>query len=233
MEDEPWVLGRLLDVACGAGNFAAELAGEVAGVTQIVGVDTQASALEAAARTLADLPHTLHRMDGAHLEFGDGVFDTVAIAHSLHHLPDPAVVLAEMVRVLRPGGRFVVQEMIRDTPDGPWRTHVELHHWWAAIDRRRGVYHQPTWPRAAILATLEALPGIHWQWQDLQDNTSDPFDPRIPAQLDPVIDRYLALCDASPEGRALADHGSRLRRMLSTNGFRSAPAVRAVGVKQA
>jgi SAM-dependent methyltransferase len=46
--------------------------------------------------------------DGARMEFGDASFDTVLAIQVLEHVPEPATVLAEMARVLRPGGAAIL-----------------------------------------------------------------------------------------------------------------------------
>jgi len=50
--------------------------------------------------------------DAAALPFTDGAFDLVVCRAALHHFPDPAVQIAEMARVCRPGGRVVVSDML-------------------------------------------------------------------------------------------------------------------------
>jgi ubiquinone/menaquinone biosynthesis C-methylase UbiE len=54
--------------------------------------------------------------DAAALPFVDGSFDVVVSRFALHHFEDPAVQIAEMRRVLRPGGRLAVADLISD-PD--------------------------------------------------------------------------------------------------------------------
>jgi len=45
--------------------------------------------------------------DGAHLSFADDAFDAVIISNALHIMPDPAAVLADIRRVLKPGGWLI------------------------------------------------------------------------------------------------------------------------------
>jgi SAM-dependent methyltransferase len=90
---------RLLDVGCGAGAITAGL---VAGVAEVVGIDASAAELE---RARGRVPAgTFVQADAEALPFEDASFDA-ALAHALlEHLPDPAAALAELRRVLRPGG---------------------------------------------------------------------------------------------------------------------------------
>ncbi|MEU6079300.1 methyltransferase domain-containing protein [Streptomyces sp. NPDC047108] len=93
----------VLDVGTGTGSAAAAAAGRGARVTA---VDADAHMVEAARRTLpeADVRQaTLPR-----LPFADGTFDAVTGNFVVNHVGDPGAALAEMRRVLRPGGRLAV-----------------------------------------------------------------------------------------------------------------------------
>jgi SAM-dependent methyltransferase len=54
-------------------------------------------------------PFTRRLMDAAHLRFADGSIDLVTLVRVLNHLPDPEPELAEMARILRPGGYAVIE----------------------------------------------------------------------------------------------------------------------------
>jgi SAM-dependent methyltransferase len=93
-----------LDVGCGDGHFAA-VALAAGGRTLAAGIDPSAESLrEARARGAYRVPA---RALGGSLPFADGFFATVVSNSVLEHIPDLDPVLAEMARVLRPGGRFI------------------------------------------------------------------------------------------------------------------------------
>jgi SAM-dependent methyltransferase len=101
---------RWLEVACGAGMIARELAGKVGSVH---GVDltpamVERGRTEAAAGGLANVEFSLG--DATALEFEDGSFDGAITRFSFHHIPAPQRALAEMARVVRPGGWVVVAD---------------------------------------------------------------------------------------------------------------------------
>jgi SAM-dependent methyltransferase len=88
--------GRVLDLGCGIGHSYERLAPR-----ESVGVDLEPSALEGQRReTVA--------ADMRALPFADGDFASVLSVHSIEHVPDPGRVLAEVVRVLEPGGVAVL-----------------------------------------------------------------------------------------------------------------------------
>ncbi|AWZ06492.1 MULTISPECIES: bifunctional 2-polyprenyl-6-hydroxyphenol methylase/3-demethylubiquinol 3-O-methyltransferase UbiG [unclassified Streptomyces] len=99
---------RLLDVGCGGGLFGPHVAGKG---YRLVGVDLSAKSLEEALRHGFD---EVVRTDISELPFPDESFDVVTAGQCLEHVPDPYGVVAELCRVLRPGGTLVV-DTIADT----------------------------------------------------------------------------------------------------------------------
>ena len=94
---------RVLDAACGTGvvaRYAAPRAGHV------VGADVNAGMLAVAARIAPQLEWV--QADIAALPFEDGTFDLVLCQQALQFVPDHAAALAELRRVLAPGGRILV-----------------------------------------------------------------------------------------------------------------------------
>ena len=92
---------RLLVVGCGSGVEAATLARQLG--AQVVGIDLRDS-FDPSAAAAADL----RQGDATHLEFADRAFDFVYSYHVLEHIPDYARALAEMHRVLKKGGSYLV-----------------------------------------------------------------------------------------------------------------------------
>jgi ubiquinone/menaquinone biosynthesis C-methylase UbiE len=100
--------GRALDVGCGPGFVAARMSRARPGL-RIVGVDRDLGVLRKARTAVEVAGGTADR-----LPFPDASFDAAIARLLLRHLPDPAAALAEIHRVLRPGGRAIVI----DTDDG-------------------------------------------------------------------------------------------------------------------
>ncbi|MGW0082844.1 class I SAM-dependent methyltransferase [Streptomyces sp. NPDC003393] len=95
---------RILDAGCGTGALSAALRDRGAVVT---GVDASARMLALARRRLGD-DAALHAVDLRDpLPFGDAAFDDVVASLVLHYLEDWGPTLAELRRVLGPGGRLI------------------------------------------------------------------------------------------------------------------------------
>jgi ubiquinone/menaquinone biosynthesis C-methylase UbiE len=97
---------RVLDVACGTGSFARMAAHVVGPAGKVVGIDASPAAVEAARRIDVTSIVEWRSWDGARLPFEDAAFDVVACQHALHRFHDPVAVLADIRRVLAPGGRM-------------------------------------------------------------------------------------------------------------------------------
>lgn len=100
-----------LDVACGPGLLACAFAHVV---RHAVGIDLTPAMLEQARKTQIEQGLrnvTWHQGDVTVLPFPDSHFSVVSSRFAFHHLEQPLLVLREMVRVCKPGGRVVVADM--------------------------------------------------------------------------------------------------------------------------
>jgi len=92
---------RAIDVGCGAGALALALAPLV---REVVGVDRVPELLELA-RERAPGNARFVEADATRLKFEDASFDLAGTLRTLHHVRRPELVVAELARVARPGGR--------------------------------------------------------------------------------------------------------------------------------
>jgi ubiquinone/menaquinone biosynthesis C-methylase UbiE len=123
----PHASGEVLELGVGAGaNFGLY---DPARVTRLTGVEPSAE-LMAMARTAGAglrIPLELTAASGEDLPFPDASFDTVVITFTLCSVRDPATVLDQARRVLRPGGKLLFLEHAQSPDDGPrrWQRRVE------------------------------------------------------------------------------------------------------------
>ena len=125
--------GQALDLGCGTGVVALALA---ARGFETVGVDHSEEMLQIARRKAVDSGvesrTTFETADVRALRFEDGAFDCVTCQGLLHHLESIGPCLAELERVLSPGGFFFLSEPARD------KTPVKrlLHGLWRVLPHR-------------------------------------------------------------------------------------------------
>ncbi len=106
---------RVLDVATGSGDLAAALARAVGPSGEAWATDINRAMLERGRDRLLDegLVVPAVQCDAERLPFAEGHFDCVTVAFGLRNMTHKERALAEMARVLRPGGRLVVLEFSR------------------------------------------------------------------------------------------------------------------------
>ncbi|WP_417512991.1 class I SAM-dependent methyltransferase [Minwuia sp.] len=110
---------RVLDVGCGNGYVLSRYAMHGA---EVEGVDITPKAIELSRRRfeLAGLEGSFQTTDGEKLPFPDNHFDIACSMGVLHHIEDPSPMVAEMYRVLKPGGKLIAMLYYRYS----WKTIV-------------------------------------------------------------------------------------------------------------
>lgn len=138
---EPDKRPRVLDVGTGDGTYALEVSRRGG---RVVGVDISQTMLDAAQKRAehAGLSIDLIRADVQSLPFPDGHFDCVVAVTVLCFVDNAAGALAEMARVLAPGGRLVIGELAK------WST-------WAAKRRVQAWLGADTWEAARFRTRSE------------------------------------------------------------------------------
>jgi len=112
-----------IDVACGTGKLAAELAARVGPFGHVLAVDLAERMIELAAAACRDVVQLEFRVANAlALPAADGAFDAATIAFGLRNLADFEGGFRELRRVVRPGGRVVCLELTEPRP-----------RWWGRI----------------------------------------------------------------------------------------------------
>jgi 2-polyprenyl-3-methyl-5-hydroxy-6-metoxy-1,4-benzoquinol methylase len=121
--------GKLLDVGCGSGNYLyslRELGWDVYGME----IDEGAAGYARDRLGLKVFSGTLEEAD-----FPDAFFDVVTMRQVLEHLSDPSSSLIEVHRVLKPGGRLMVE-----VPNIASLTAAMFKNWWFNLDAPRHLY---------------------------------------------------------------------------------------------
>jgi SAM-dependent methyltransferase len=172
---------RALDAGCGAGALAFALAPLV---REVAGVDSSA-ALLAAARERAPANCTFVEGDVTALPFEYGSFDLAGCARVLHHVHRPELVVSELARVTRPGGRILVVDQLGSMD--PMAV-IEMDR----FERARDPSHERLLPDGDIRALLEANDLVVLANQVVRERRE--------------IERYLDLVGAEGEERERLRH---------------------------
>jgi len=188
-----------VDLACGPGTFLRAMAGHVA---RAAGVDITpamlARAREEAAR--AGLANTTFFCAGVEaLPFADASWDISLCGYALHHLLRPAQVIREMARVVRPGGRLAVVDMI--LPEGAG---AETHN---RIERVRDPSHAGT-------LTVAQLRGLFGE-AGLREIAAEP------RQAQREFDDWMRVAGSEPESAIHAEARGLMEACLAddSSGF--------------
>jgi len=103
-----WVV---VDLGCGTGQIVADVAGCV---RQVIGVDNSQAMLKAARRRMTGLDNVeLRHGDLENLPIDDRTADAALMLLVLSYLPEPGPALTEMRRILKPGGKAVIVDLLR------------------------------------------------------------------------------------------------------------------------
>jgi ubiquinone/menaquinone biosynthesis C-methylase UbiE len=174
---------RVLDVGTGTGALAFVLAPHV---REVVGVDSSTERLTEARRRAADFPNvSFVEADARELPFESGSFDLTATLRTLHHIRRPELVVAELARVTRPGGRILVADQI--APVDPLAA-LELDR----FERAREPTHERLLPETDIRQLAEANELV------LRESRVETETRDLDAYLD------VAACEGDARDRALA-----------------------------
>jgi phosphoethanolamine N-methyltransferase len=106
---------RVLDIGCGTGGIALSLAADY-GAAQVIGLDVEDPVLtiarrRAEARGLTDRVEFVKAEPGP-LPFGEAEFDFVFSKDAMIHIPDKEALFADVMRILKPGGRFAASDWL-------------------------------------------------------------------------------------------------------------------------
>ena len=177
---------RVLEIACGRGDLAAWCAALPVPPALLVGADYSGVALCFAKRAVTgDARVALFQADAQAIGIATGTFDTVICCETLEHLVDPRTALAELARILRPGGRLFLTTPNYFGPMGAYRGYLRLtgrryseegqpvNRFLVAPRLRRWVRragleivrcdatgHYLPWPRRAPILVMERAPGL-------------------------------------------------------------------------
>lgn len=110
-------VGTVAEICCGTGEAFTLLAGRY---DRGIGVDISPVMLDRAVTAHRGEPVAFVQGDATRLPLADAAFDAVVMLGGIHHVSDRAALFSEIVRILRPGGRFIYREPVSDLAIWRW-----------------------------------------------------------------------------------------------------------------
>ncbi|MFC6181739.1 bifunctional demethylmenaquinone methyltransferase/2-methoxy-6-polyprenyl-1,4-benzoquinol methylase UbiE [Lactiplantibacillus daowaiensis] len=171
---------RALDLCCGTGDWTIAIAQKLTAPDAVIGLDFSAPMLRLAQQKVNDANVSdqvwLRRGNAMHLPFKTASFDLVTIGFGLRNLPDKPQALAEIYRVLKPGGQLVCletsqpdQPLIRPvwqwyfTKVVPWFGRLFAHQYQEYSYLQETTRHFVSYRQLVALFQTAGFTGVHYQ----------------------------------------------------------------------
>lgn len=229
--------GKILDVGTGDGSFIRTFTELFKDYIEVIGIDSSENAFNVAKERFMDDNVTFMKMDAANMTFEDNSMDTVCISNTLHHLSNMNDVLKEMLRVLKPGGLFIINEMFCDNQSNKQLSHVYIHHLFGEIDTLLGNYHSSTFERQALINIAENI-GLKiedtFEYNTAQEQEVKSTDKDEKETLDicfSSMDKRVESIKEMPEYNNIKDNISELKEKLYKVGILGATELVILGKK--
>jgi ubiquinone/menaquinone biosynthesis C-methylase UbiE len=223
--------GKVLDVACGEGQFIDILKNSLRSCEHITGLDVNAATLNLAAARFNDDRYSFIQGSSQKIPFNDGTFDLVSLSNGLHHVEDPGIALKEMKRVLKYGKYMVINEMCSDGLTESQLSRKMFHDLRADIDKIIGVSHFYTFTKSEIIRFAEniGLSGIQiFEYTESQD---DPMNIDRIREYSARLDSWLGQIGDNEKYDYFYMQVQELKRRFISVGFTNPPQLVILGRK--
>ncbi|HZK98138.1 MAG TPA: class I SAM-dependent methyltransferase [Prolixibacteraceae bacterium] len=216
--------GHLLDVATGEGDFLLFLLESFSSFDSATGLDINPENLKTARNKIGRQKVDFLQGNVRRLPFEDNYFDTITVSNSIHHFDNPVKAIQSMLRVLVPGGLFVINEMINEHLNPAQQTHFDYHSLKAEIDTASGGYHRKIY-------SLQELQEIIRESGLVPAVTITNEDPPIIYSHEKMwqffhkLDDFVSNAIHLPNGLAFEQRAQIIKEMIELNGFQKPPQV--------
>jgi ubiquinone/menaquinone biosynthesis C-methylase UbiE len=183
--------GRILDVACGIGQFIEILQNFLRSWDEIFGLDIDDYYISEARKRFSGDRYRFIRGNSEKIPCQDNDFNLVSISNGLHHIDMPELTLKEMKRVLKPGGYFVINEMLSDELTESQISQKLYHHCRVEMDRILGKSHFYTFEKNEIIRFAEKLKLSDLAVYEFNEEQNDPLNRETIREYSEKLDFWL------------------------------------------
>jgi ubiquinone/menaquinone biosynthesis C-methylase UbiE len=147
--------GSLLDIAVGRGDFLKFAISSFHSWQRAAGIDTDPETLQIAQQQFENSSVVLVNGSALSMPFINGYFDTITMSNAIHHIEDLKSVFAESVRVCKPNGLMVINEMLNENHSRLQEPYMLYHRFIAEVDNQLGRYHHEPFSLKELLAMVK------------------------------------------------------------------------------
>jgi ubiquinone/menaquinone biosynthesis C-methylase UbiE len=178
--------GTVLDVACGKGDFLKFALRSFNSYRMAVGIDADTESLLKARQNLYEYPVSFVLSSALSMPFLEESFTTVTLSNALHHIEDHPKLFTEMIRVCRPDGIVLINEMINDSASEYQESHILYHHYISELDNLLGHYHRETYSEKELLTLIKEY-SLKVSDSFVHEDCSKEY--LNPSEIDGMVDR--------------------------------------------
>ncbi|MCP4581920.1 MAG: class I SAM-dependent methyltransferase [candidate division Zixibacteria bacterium] len=223
--------GKILDVATQGGSFVDDMKSAFKDYDKAIGIDISDKKFDEGRQKFAGEPVEFIVMDGCNLTFDDESFDTVSISNGMHHMPDIGKAFAEMYRVLKPGGLFIIYEVCSGDLTEKQKSDELRHHFKVKVDRAKGESHNYTLEKQEILNYADNLGLASYEHFDFHCTECDPEEQDKIAEREKDIDDMLDSIKDYPEYEVLKIEAKQIKQRFRDIGYECATNLIVIGRK--
>lgn len=220
-------LGKVIDIGTRRGEFLFRLKEYARSFDELIGIDTNEKEIELLKEKEEDNIHFL-KMDGYSIEYPDEYFNTVALSNTLHHLNNIDGMLNEMLRVLKKGGYFVINEMFHDNQSPSRQTHGLMHILEGEIDTELGRIHNKTLTKQEIVNIVENLGLKSFEMAEYFETSE--FDKKAQKKYE-KLDKMLLSVKDSPKYNYFEEKAKIIKKNYEQHDIKRCEQLLIIGVK--
>ena len=223
--------GRILDVACGGGQFIDVLVNSLASWEHITGLDLSDEIMSEARQKFNGKKFSFVTGSALDLPFESESFDMVCISKGLHHVPDPIHALTEMLRVVRSYGALLVSEMFSDGLNAAQESAKMYHHLRVEVDNLMGIDHFNTFSKEELFELMSILPFQETGVYEYMEPTADPFDQLVLKEYVEKMEGWINELKDHPEKDNIIQKLYRVEEKINKDGISKPPLLIFLGQK--